>query len=113
MSGAIAVLDEAMLRRIVSEELARQLESLRAAMPSVTSPADGGELLTRQALADLLGIGSRTLRRMLLAGLLPEPIRASQRAVWWPRPVIKSWMDSGGLIQARATLRTRRSRGSV
>ena len=72
----------------------------------------GGPLAPKE-LAALLGIGSRTLRRMLLGGLLPEPIRASKRAMWWPRDLIKNWMDSGGHIQARTTLHMRRGKRSL
>jgi predicted DNA-binding transcriptional regulator AlpA len=72
-------------------------------------PAD--DPLSPKDLAVLLGIGSRTLRRMLLAKRLPEPIRASQRLVRWPRKVITAWMDSGGHIRARSTLSIKRARG--
>lgn len=114
MSPEIAVLDEAAIRRIVAEELARQLEPLHAAIRKTGTPtAQSDDPLSRKDLAALLGVSSRTLRRMLLGGLLPEPIRASQRAVWWPRKTITDWQDSGGLIQARASLRIRKSRGSV
>jgi len=110
MTGPIAVLDETTIRKIVSEELASQLDPLWAALKRIDAqvPEDDGPLSPKD-LAALLGIGSRTLRRMLLAGLLPEPIRASKRAMWWPRDVIKDWMKSGGHIQARKTLRMRRS----
>jgi predicted DNA-binding transcriptional regulator AlpA len=113
-SSPIAVLDEAAIRRIVAEELARQLDPILAAVRKAMLPAaQSDEPLSRKDLAALLGVGARTLRRMLLGGFLPEPIRASQRAMWWPRDVIKNWMDSGGLIQARAGLRMRKGRGSV
>ena len=112
MTGPFAVLDESAIRRIVSEELARQLEPIRAAMKTpAAAPSD--DPLSRKDLQALLGVSSRTLRRMLLAGVLPAPIASSQRAVWWPRKAIAAWQESGGLIQARQTLRIRKGRGSV
>jgi predicted DNA-binding transcriptional regulator AlpA len=114
MTAPVALLDETAIRKIVSEELGRQLAPILAAIKSVATPATASDdPLSRMDLASLLGIGSRTLRRMELAGLLPPPIRASQRAVWWPHAVIQKWMDSGGHIQARASLRIRKGRGSV
>lgn len=112
MNAPIAVLDEATLRRIIGEELDSRFAPILAAIKSIAAPAKAADdLLSREDVAALLGIGSRTLRRMELAELLPPPIRASQRAVWWPRSVIKAWMDSGGHIQARATLRMRKGQG--
>ena len=109
---SLAMMDEATIRRIVSEELARQLEPIRAAM-ATTAPAPSDDPLSRKDLQTLLGVSSRTLRRMLLAGVLPAPIASSQRACWWPRSVIQAWLDSGGLIQARAQLRIRKTRASL
>lgn len=113
MTAPIALLDEAAIRKILGEELARQLDPILAAIKNAAPAAPADEPLSRTDLAALLGIGSRTLRRMELAGLLPPPIRASQRAVWWPRNVITAWLDAGGHIQARARLRIGKSRGSV
>lgn len=111
MNAQIALLDEATLRRIVGEELDARLASV---LDAIRRLADQSRLetdvLTRADLAALLKIGSRTLRRMELAELVPPPIRSSQRAAWWPRATIKAWMDSGGHIQARKTLSIKRAR---
>jgi hypothetical protein len=113
MTTQVTLLDEATLRRIIGEELDARLAQVFDAMRKLAAQSSPEtDVLTRADLASLLKIGSRTLRRMeLVPGLLPPPIRSSQRAVWWPRKVIREWVDSGGHIRARKTLSIKRTRG--
>lgn len=107
----VIVMDETALRRILAEEIARQLDPVRDSLSRLTPTNIPDESpLSASDLAAMLGVSKRTLRRMLLAGDLPAPVRASQRATWWSRGIVTNWIETGR-IQVRPPLKIRARRG--
>jgi len=51
------------------------------------------ELLTLSEVADLLGIGLRSLNRNVEAGHFPAPIRLSRRTLRYSRRAVLAWID--------------------
>ena len=52
-------------------------------------------LLSAQALADLLAISPRTLRRLDSAGRLPRAVRIGPQVKRWRRDEIFAWIEAG------------------
>lgn len=51
-------------------------------------------MLDVAGVAELLGISTRHVRRLVDAGKCPQPVRLG-RVCRWPRPVVDSWIASG------------------
>ena len=55
--------------------------------------ANRPEMLTLQEVADLLGIGLRSLNRNVQTGLFPPPIRLGRRTLRYSRRAWLAWID--------------------
>jgi predicted DNA-binding transcriptional regulator AlpA len=51
------------------------------------------EMLKLQEVADLLGIGLRSLNRNVERGLFPPPIRLGRRTLRYSRRAVLAWID--------------------
>ena len=51
-------------------------------------------LLGVEHVADMLGVSSRTVRRLVDAGKAPQPTRLG-KCVRWPRAAVESWIANG------------------
>jgi predicted DNA-binding transcriptional regulator AlpA len=51
------------------------------------------ELLSLREVADLLGIGLRSLNRNVERGFFPPPIRLSTRTLRYSRRAVLAWID--------------------
>ena len=101
MSGSIlTVLDADTLRALFADELDRRLAPVLAALVEGRRPAketgEAGSMLTRSELARRLGVNTRTVRRMVLAGDLPEPVKMGRRTVRWNREDIEVFLSMSG-----------------
>jgi len=76
----------------LAEDLRSQLENLRGT--SLHGPVDERELLTIPELAQVLGMGDRTLRRMRKRRDFPKPVRGPGR-LRWRRFQVFQWMEKG------------------
>lgn len=47
-----------------------------------------------EAVAGMLGVSTRHVRRLVDAGKCPQPVRLG-RVCRWPRPAIESWIADG------------------
>lgn len=96
MTGSVlSVLSAEALRAIIAEELDRRLAPVVAALTIHDRPAaipDAGAMLSRIEVARLLGVNARTLRRLVLAGELPAPVRIGKRTVRWRRGDVEEWL---------------------
>jgi excisionase family DNA binding protein len=81
--GVTIVVEEAVIRRIVAEEIAK-------AMPGAALP----ELVTRDEVAGWLRIHPRDLRRLVLAGEFPAGIKVGRR-LRWRKTTLEKWLDAG------------------
>lgn len=86
------VVEEAVIRRIVAEEIAK-------AMPASAMP----KLVTRDEVATWLRIHPRDLRRLILAGEFPAGIQVGRR-LRWERRTLEKWLDSSA--KSRLHVRT-------
>lgn len=68
--------------------------SIATAQAPATIERDSIELFSPAQLAERLGVNTRTVRRLVLAGRVPEPLKIG-RAVRWPRKAIERWIDAG------------------
>lgn len=57
---------------------------------AATSPV----MLDVEQLAELLGVSTRHVRRLVDAGKAPQPVRLG-RACRWPRPNVDAWIADG------------------
>jgi prophage regulatory protein len=68
--------------------------------PSADGPVAAGipaalpPLLDIDAVADMLGVSSRHVRRLADAGKCPQPVRLGG-CVRWPRQVVEAWIADG------------------
>lgn len=51
-------------------------------------------MLDVEGVADLLGVSTRHVRRLVDAGRCPQPVRLG-RVVRWPRPAVEGWIADG------------------
>jgi excisionase family DNA binding protein len=51
-------------------------------------------MLDIEALAEVLGVSSRHVRRLVDAGRCPQPVRLGG-CVRWPRHVVEAWVADG------------------
>jgi predicted DNA-binding transcriptional regulator AlpA len=51
------------------------------------------EMLRMQEVADLLGIGLRSLTRCVSSGVFPSPVRLGTRTLRWSRRAVLAWID--------------------
>ena len=96
--NAVVVTDEATLRSLVAEEVARAVGSVRDALATSRGgvrATDGDDtLMTAEEVAALLRVDRRTLRRMELAGDIPSAIEINERTKRWRRTAIEKWLRS-------------------
>ncbi len=57
-------------------------------------PATPAPMLDVDTLAELLGVSSRHVRRLVDAGKCPPPVRLG-KCVRWPRPAVERWIADG------------------
>src|SRR5262245_55260102 len=100
------MMDEAILRRIIADEVARAIESLRAA---IQVPA-AAPLIDADEFAALLGVHARTVHRMELAGDVPAALRIGGKTVRWPRDVVDEFLRTGRVDSPAKPLSIRRRR---
>lgn len=60
-------------------------------MPTTDAP-----LLTARAIAQRLGISTRTLWRWIEAGRFPQPARLSRKTLRWSAEAVEDWLDRQG-----------------
>jgi excisionase family DNA binding protein len=69
-------------------------------VPFAAGPADGTRatsspvMLDVEQVAELLGVSTRHVRRLVDAGKCPAPVRLG-RACRWPRPTVETWIADG------------------
>jgi prophage regulatory protein len=81
------------MRALLAEELAAQLRPIHAALRERAQPQPPPDaMLDSAAVAKLLGIDRRTLRRMVKAREVPAPMRLGRRALRWRRAEIEAWI---------------------
>lgn len=56
---------------------------------------DRAQLLTALQVADLLSTGTRTVQRMVDAGLFPQPLRYNRKLVRWRYTDVLAWVERG------------------
>ena len=59
-----------------------------------TRPTAPVAMLDCESFAELLGVSTRHLRRLVDAGKCPPPVRLGA-CVRWPRPVVEAWIAEG------------------
>ena len=91
--------DAETLSRLVRDAVAKAVaDALAAVVPSSVVP-DPQALLTRQEVATLLRIDSRTLRRLEQEpGALPRSIVVADRIVRWRHRDIMAMLDNDGKV---------------
>ena len=91
---SVIVTDEGTLRRLVAEELGRALRPLLDALShqGAAHGKQGSTLMTNSEVIELLRIDTRTLRRMVLTGEVPPPIRIGDRTDRWRRSTMESFL---------------------
>lgn len=100
------VVDEAVIRRIVAEEVQRAVQvALDARAHDGGTRGDVGDdgLMTAEQVAALLQVDRRTLRRMVLLGEVPAPITIGARTIRWRRRTLERWLvgiEKKGAIDA-------------
>jgi excisionase family DNA binding protein len=68
--------------------------------PTAAGPADGNRatpspvMLDVEQVAELLGVSTRHVRRLVDAGKCPAPVRLG-RVCRWPRPAVEAWIADG------------------
>ncbi len=90
----VIVTDEAVLRRLVADEVKRaQQPVLDALAHHVAGHGEQtGTLMTTAEVSGLLRIDTRTLRRLVHAGEVPAPISIGGRTDRWRRTTIESFL---------------------
>ncbi|MBI4563842.1 MAG: hypothetical protein HY716_04010 [Planctomycetes bacterium] len=70
-----------------------------APKPKATAKADAAALprllLWKKDVASMLGIGGRTLERMISAGEIPSPDRRLRGRPAWLAATIREWVENG------------------
>jgi prophage regulatory protein len=72
------------------------------AAPEPELPAD--TMLRAKEVLRLIGVSESSLKRMVLDGRFPKPMRLSPRRIGWPARDVKAWLE--GLDGARSKTRT-------
>jgi prophage regulatory protein len=70
--------------------------------PEPELPADDTMLRSKEVLR-LIGVSESSLKRMVLDGRFPKPMRLSPRRIGWPARDVRMWLD--GLDGARQKTR--------
>ena len=80
--------------RVAAEgrETPQRRQARKVATPTDV-PAPPPLLLTPAETAHLLGIGIRTLWRMVEDGRFPQPVRLGRKLVRWNRAVVLAWVE--------------------
>ena len=77
------------VRRIRQQRIQRRRSKAAARVASRPS----GRFVDIKALANHLGVSPDTVRRLVAAGILPEPIRFGLRCVRWDLPKLQALLD--------------------
>ena len=97
--NAIVVTDTETLSRVVADAVAKAMAEVRPVAVSPPVAPDPDALLTRDDVATLLKIDTRTLRRLEQeAGALPRPIVVGGRLVRWRHRDIMAMLDNDGKV---------------
>ena len=95
----VVVTDTETLSRLVQEAAAKAVADALAAVVPPSAAPDPDALLTRDDVATLLKIDTRTLRRLEQeAGALPRPIVVGGRLVRWRHRDIMAMLDNDGKV---------------
>ena len=63
-------------------------------------PADDTMLRTKDALR-LMGVSLSSLKRMVMDGRFPTPMRLSPRRIGWPARDVKAWLEAAECARAK------------
>ena len=97
--NAIVVTDTETLSRVVADAVAKAMAEVRPVAVSPPVAPDPDALLTRDDVATLLKIDTRTLRRLEQeSGALPRPIVVADRIVRWRHRDIMAMLDNDGKV---------------
>ena len=66
-----------------------------AAASGIKEQADSGGLIDMAAVARLLGLGERTVWRMLSTGAIPAPLRLGAKITRWRADEFREWIETG------------------
>jgi prophage regulatory protein len=69
--------------------------------PEPELPADDTMLRTKDVLR-LMGLSRSTLKRMVIDGRFPKPMRLSPRRLGWPARDVKAWLDAAESARAKS-----------
>ena len=108
MTAPVVIMDEAALRAIVADELARQLAPVKAALAAVAPAARHDDLLDAEQLAARLLVTARTLRRLVLERAVPAPMMIAGRIPRWRRIDVDRWLESGCQVDPALSIPARR-----
>jgi len=103
--------DEAHLAQVVDQVIQRRLDPILTALVGRGPERNKPDLLTREQLADVLLVDERTLRRLILEGPVPAPMRLGDRIQRWRRADVDAWLAADGI--PASALPPRRRTGSV
>ena len=73
---------------------------MKTTLPTVGTAADSSRatpslvMLDVHGFADMLGVSTRHLRRLVDAGKCPQPVRLGG-CVRWPRQTVEAWIADG------------------
>ena len=74
--------------------------STEPTQPQPELPADDTMLRTREVLR-LMGVSLSTLKRMVVEGRFPKPLRLSSHRIGWPAREVKTWLDAAEDARAK------------
>ena len=69
--------------------------------PQPELPPDDTMLRARDVLR-IIGLSRSTLKRMVLEGRFPKPVRLSPRRIGWPARDVKAWLDDAEDARAKS-----------
>ena len=95
---SLVLTEEALLRRLVAEEVERAVQPVMAALAQqngAQAKERSDTLMTRKEVVDLLRIDTRTLRRLEREGSIPSAIVIGERTLRWRRREIEKYLTEG------------------
>jgi predicted DNA-binding transcriptional regulator AlpA len=97
VTGAVIVTDEAALRRVIADEVAKGVQPLQAEVASIRADlkAPASAMLDLDGVARYLSLNTRTVRRMIRLGQIPEGARIGSKVLRWRLADLDRWLDSG------------------
>ena len=60
----------------------------------ISEPPEYSRMLSTEEVADLLEVSGRTIRRWVIAGTFPQPVRLAGNVVRFRLDVIISWLEN-------------------